>query len=136
MGVVRPKRNLRNSYVVQRAHKIRLNPTPEQVQWLLKAYGVARFCYNWGLEKWREQYEAGENPSAYKLKKQLNAAKDQEFPWMYDVTKCAVDTGFLTLLSRTSSVAARMVMPRRVILALSPSGDLASLSGWTGHESR
>jgi len=82
---------------VQRAHKIRLNPSAEQTQWLLQACGVARFCYNWGLERWREQYEAGEEPSAYKLKKQLNAVKRQEFPWMYAVTKCAVDTGFRNL---------------------------------------
>ena len=32
---------------MQRAHKIRLNPTHEQEQWLLQACGVARFCYNW-----------------------------------------------------------------------------------------
>lgn len=82
---------------VQRAHKIRLNPTPEQEQWLLQASGVARFCYNWGLAEWKRQYEDGKKPSAYALKKQLNAIKRQEFPWMYDVTKCAVDTGFRTL---------------------------------------
>ena len=80
-----------------RAHKIRLNPTPEQEQWLLQACGVARFCYNWGLAEWKRQYELGEKPSAYKLKKQLNAVKRQEHPWMYDVTKCAVDTGFRNL---------------------------------------
>ena len=72
---------------VQRAHKIRLNPTPERAQWLLQACGVARFAFNWGLAEWKRQYEAGEKPSAYKLKKQLNAIKRQEFPWMYDVTK-------------------------------------------------
>ena len=58
---------------MQRAHKIRLNPTPEQEQWLLKACGTARFAYNWGLERWRQQYEVGEKPSAYALKKQFNA---------------------------------------------------------------
>jgi len=82
---------------MQRAHKIRINPTPEQEQWLLQACGVARFCYNWGLSEWQRQYDAGEKPSAYKLKKQLNAIKRQEFPWMYSVTKCAVDSGFLNL---------------------------------------
>ena len=81
----------------QRAHKIRLNPTQEQSQWLLQACGVGRFCYNWGLAEWKRQYENGDKPSAYALKKQLNAVKRQEFPWMYDVTKCAVDTGFRNL---------------------------------------
>ena len=83
--------------MVHRAHKIRLNPTTEQEQWLLQACGVARFCYNWGLAEWQRQYEAGEKPSVYKLKRKLNAIKQQEFPWMYDVTKCAVDSGFRNL---------------------------------------
>jgi len=83
--------------VVQRAHKIRLNPSHAQEQWLLQACGVARFCFNWGLAEWKRQYEAGEKPCAYKLKKQLNAVKRQAFPWMYDVTKCTVDSGFRNL---------------------------------------
>jgi len=87
----------RRQKLVLRAHKIRLNPTTEQIQWLLQACGIARFCYNWGLAEWQRQYEEDEKPTAYKLKKQLNGIKRQEFPWMYDVTKCAVDTGFRNL---------------------------------------
>ena len=93
--------------MVQRAHKIRLNPNPEQEQWLLQACGVARFCFNWGLAEWQRQYAAGEQPSAYQLKKQLNAIKRQEFPWMYAVTKCAVDTGFRNLDSAFQNVFRR-----------------------------
>ena len=76
---------------VQRAPKIRLNPSAGQTQWLLEACGVARFCYNWGLERWREQYEAGEEPSAYKLKKQLRLrgltvrSSQLRFPRMQDI---------------------------------------------------
>lgn len=83
--------------MIVRAHKIRLNPTPFQEQWLLQACGVARFAYNWGLEHWQKQYEAGEKPSAYKLKKQFNAIRRELYPWTYNVTKCAVDTGFKNL---------------------------------------
>jgi len=83
--------------LVIRAHKIRINPTPEQKQWLLQACGVARFAYNWGLAEWNRQYETGAKPSAYALKTQLNAIKREEFPWMYDVSKCAADTGFRNL---------------------------------------
>ena len=82
---------------VQRAHKIRLNPTAEQTQWLLQASGVARFAFNWGLAEWKRQYEAGKKPSAYKLKKQFNAIRREQFPWSYEVSKNAVDTGFLNL---------------------------------------
>ena len=82
---------------VIRAHKIRLNPTREQEQWLLKACGVARFVYNWGLEQWQYQYEAGGKPSAYALKKQFNTIRREQYPWTYEVTKNAVDTGFINL---------------------------------------
>jgi len=82
---------------MQKAHKIRLNPTPEQTQWLLQASGLARFAFNWGLSEWEKQYEAGEKPSAYKLKKQFNAIRREQFPWSYDVTKNSVDTAFLNL---------------------------------------
>jgi len=80
-----------------RAHKIRLNPTPEQEQHLRQACGIARFCFNWGLAEWKRQYEEGGKPLAYALKKQFNAIKREQFPWVYDVTKCAADTGFLNL---------------------------------------
>lgn len=82
---------------MQRAHKIRLNPTPEQKKYLRQACGVARFVFNWGLNEWQRLYEDGKKPTAYQLKKQLNAVKRQDFSWMYDVTKCAVDTGFRNL---------------------------------------
>lgn len=31
-----------------KAHKIRLNPTPEQADYLRRAAGTRRFIYNWG----------------------------------------------------------------------------------------
>ncbi|GHO73129.1 hypothetical protein KSD_09000 [Ktedonobacter sp. SOSP1-85] len=48
-----------------RAHKIRLNPTPEQTNYLARAAGVARFVWNWALAEWNRQYEAGEKPTAF-----------------------------------------------------------------------
>ncbi len=47
--------------------------------------------------EWREQYEAGEKPSAYRLKKQFNAICRERFPWSYEVSKCAGDSGFKNL---------------------------------------
>jgi len=82
---------------MQRAHKIRLNPTPEQEQYFRQACGIARFCFNWGLAEWKHQYEEGGKSSAYALKKQFNAIKQEQFPWIYDVTKCAQDSGFRNL---------------------------------------
>lgn len=80
-----------------RTHKIRLNPTPEQLTYFAKAAGTARFVFNWGLAAWKCQYEAGENPAALSLKKQFNAVKAELFPWVYDVTKSAVEGAFQDL---------------------------------------
>lgn len=43
-----------------KAHKIRLNPTPEQERYFWQAAGVARFAFNWGLAEYNRRKEAGE----------------------------------------------------------------------------
>src|SRR5215472_8530445 len=78
-----------------KAHKIRLNPTSEQANYFARAAGTARFTFNWALAEWRRQYEAGEKPSAFALKKQFNAIRRAQFPWSYDVTKCAIEGAFM-----------------------------------------
>ncbi len=86
-----------------KAHKIRLNPTPEQIAYLKRAAGTRRFVYNWGLAEWKRQYaayQAGEQdkpPTAMDLKQQFNAIREQEYPWTYEVTKCAGEGAFFDL---------------------------------------
>src|SRR5579859_2977129 len=80
-----------------KAHKIRLNPTPEQAVYFAKAAGTVRFVWNWALAEWNRQYEAGEKPTAFKLKKQFNEIRREQFPWTWDVTKNASDQPFLDL---------------------------------------
>lgn len=77
-----------------RAHKIKLDPTPEQEAYLRKAAGVARFTYNWGLAEWERLYEAGQKPNAASLKKQFNAIKGEQFPFTGEVLRDASNTGF------------------------------------------
>ncbi len=72
---------------IQRAHKIQLKPNNKQANYFVRACGVARFVYNWGLVEWNRQYEAGEKPSALRLDKQFNAIKKIEFPWVTEVSK-------------------------------------------------
>lgn len=50
------------------SHKIALDPTEKQREYFARAAGTARFVYNWALAKWQEQYQAGEKPTANKLK--------------------------------------------------------------------
>jgi putative transposase len=80
-----------------KAHKIRLNPTPEQAVYFAKAAGTARFVWNWALAEWNRQYEAGEKPTALKLKQQFNEIRREQFPWSWEVTKNASDQPFLDL---------------------------------------
>ncbi|HEX6553010.1 MAG TPA: RNA-guided endonuclease TnpB family protein [Ktedonobacteraceae bacterium] len=90
------------------AHRIRMNPTPEQVEYLKRACGTRRFIYNWGREQWEKQYQAYKTeletlpqeqrvlkpPNAFVLKKQFNEIREQEYPWTYHVTKCVVEGAF------------------------------------------
>ncbi len=78
-----------------KAHKIRLHPTPEQTNYFARAAGTARFVFNWALAEWKRQYEAGGKPNATALKKQFNAIRREQFPWSYEVTKCAIEGAFM-----------------------------------------
>lgn len=71
------------------AHKIVLDPTPAQAQFFVCAAGTARFVWNWALAQWHTQYEAGQKPNGYALKKRLNAIKREQFPWMLEVHRDA-----------------------------------------------
>ena len=72
-----------------KVHKIRLSPNLKQKIYFAKACGVARMAYNWALSEWEQQYKEDKKPSEVALRKQLNAVKAKEFPWMLEVTKNA-----------------------------------------------
>ena len=78
-----------------KAHKIRLHPTPEQANYFARAAGTARFTFNWAVAEGQQQYEAGGKPSALALRTQFNAIKRDQFPWVYEVTKCAARGAFM-----------------------------------------
>ena len=83
--------------IITLTHKIRLDPTYKQKRYFLQACGVARFTWNWALAEWKKQYEAGKKPTGLSLKKQFNAIKPVEFPWVYNVTKYASQQPFIFL---------------------------------------
>jgi len=76
-------------WLMIRGHKIRLYPNNKQATYFAKACGIARFAYNWGLTEWKRRHDAGEKVTESKLRKALNEIKREQFPWMYEVTKCA-----------------------------------------------
>ena len=93
---------------VIRGQIIELKPNNKQATYFKKACGVARFAYNWALAEWQKQYQEDKAyresceqsgltvdgsqlnlPNEGKLRKQLNAIKREQFPFMIEVTKCA-----------------------------------------------
>jgi putative transposase len=75
---------------VVRGYKTELDLNNEQRTACLKHAGCARFAYNWGLARSQEVYRTtGKRPTAIDLHKELNKLKQTEYPWMYEVSKCA-----------------------------------------------
>ncbi len=99
-----------------RGHIIELDLNNKQKTYCQKAYGVARFAYNWALAEWQKQYQEDKkyrdkclsngieinknklnSPTQNKLRKQLNAIKRQQFSWMLEVTKCSPQMAIIHL---------------------------------------
>jgi putative transposase len=75
---------------VVRGYLTELDLTNEQRTACLKHAGAARFAYNWGLARSQEAYRTtGKRPTAIDLHKDLNKLKQTDYPWMYEVSKCA-----------------------------------------------
>lgn len=85
------------------AHKIALDLNNKPATYCAKAAGVARFAYNWALATWNTQYQAWQadntnpKPSETALRRQLNAIKREQFPWMLEVTKNAPQMAIINL---------------------------------------
>src|SRR5688500_13186105 len=96
MGYAITRNHLRKHWAMIRAHKIRLNPTSEQEVYFRKACGTARFVFNWALARWQQhKAEAPDIPfGPLALKKEFNAIKGEQYPWVYDVTKSVCESAF------------------------------------------
>ena len=85
------------------AHKIALDLNNAQATHMARAAGTARFAYNWALAEWQRQYEEWKadnsrpKPSQAALRRQLNAIKRGQFPWMLEVTKNAPQMAIIQL---------------------------------------
>lgn len=76
--------------LINRAYRYELDPNVQQRILLAKHAGAARFAYNWGLARRIALYdESKQSTNAIAQHKELNALKKTDFPWMYEVSKCA-----------------------------------------------
>jgi putative transposase len=75
---------------IQRAYKAEIKPNNRQCTLLDKSAGTARFAYNWGLSYRKKLYEEEKKSISYfDHHKVLCSIKKKEYPWMYEVSKCA-----------------------------------------------
>ena len=70
-----------------KAVKIRLFPNKEQEILMCKSVGIARFAYNFGLNRWNEIYESGAKPSKANIRAEFNGLKNsEEYKWLKEVS--------------------------------------------------
>ncbi len=76
---------------VKRGYKAELDLNNEQVTLAKKHCGAARWAYNYALIRKKANYEQGlHTPYAAELHREINVLKRTDFPWMYEVSKCAL----------------------------------------------
>ncbi len=80
-----------------RAHKIKINPTPEQLAHFMRAAGIARFAWNWALDAYQAAKVNREIIDWNELKRKFRALTDTEFPFVREVTKCAAEQALADL---------------------------------------
>jgi putative transposase len=81
-----------------RGYKTELDLNNAQITACKKHAGCARKAFNWGLARKQEARSAGlPMPNAKQLHKELNALKATEFPYMYEVSKCAPQEALIDL---------------------------------------
>lgn len=84
--------------IISRAYKTEIKPNNKQRTLLEKSTGVARFTYNLGLSERISLYESEKKSlTAIDQHKLLCARKKEEFPWMYEVSKCAPQLALVDL---------------------------------------
>lgn len=76
--------------IVNKGYKVEIRPNNRQRTLLEQAAGCARFAYNWGLNQRIELYmNENKSTNAIEQHRELCKLKKENFPWMYNVTKCA-----------------------------------------------
>ncbi len=79
--------------LTNKAYRYELDPNNIQRSSLAQHAGVARFAYNWGLDQRIARYKNNQGndrfTNAMKQHKLLNSLKKDQFPWMYETSKCA-----------------------------------------------
>ncbi|MCI6906812.1 MAG: transposase [Succinatimonas sp.] len=79
------------------AHKIELKANNKFRTYCRKAFGVRRLSYNWGINKLKENIHNGIQGPVIALKKEFNAIKREQYPYVMEVSKYASAQAFVNL---------------------------------------
>jgi putative transposase len=112
-----------------RAYKTELALNNKRTTACKRHAGAARYAYNWGLARKQEAYAAtSKSPSAIDLHRELNALKQTELSWMYEVSKCAPQEALRNLDSAFAHFFRRAKLKRQ--------GKLKSKLGYPQRKSK
>ena len=76
--------------LVQRAYHTELDLNDRQRTACRQHAGAARWAYNWGVRIKQDRYQATrKSPTAIERHRELNARKQTDVAWLYQVSKCA-----------------------------------------------
>jgi len=98
------------SYVT---HKVRLSPNNLQKNYLQRCFGVSRFAYNWCYDRWQEARSRGERIFPDELAKQFTNIARNEYPFTYQVTHFAKQSGFDAFAAAMQSLFDGKGFPQR-----------------------
>jgi len=98
------------SYVT---HKVRLSPNNLQKNYLQRCFGVSRFAYNWCYDRWQEARSRGERIFPGELAKQFTDIARNEYPFTYQVTHFAKQSGFDAFAAAMQSLFDGKGFPQR-----------------------
>lgn len=98
------------SYVT---HKVRLAPNNLQKSYLQRCFGVSRFAYNWCYDRWQEARSRGERIFPGELAKQFTNIARNEYPFTYQVTHFAKQSGFDAFAAAMQSLFDGKGFPQR-----------------------
>lgn len=94
-------------------HKVRLSPNNLQKNYLQRCFGVSRFVYNWCYDRRQEARNRGERIFPGELAKQFADIARSEYPFIYEVTHFAKQSGFEAFSAAMQSLFDGKGFPQR-----------------------
>jgi putative transposase len=105
---------------INKAYKTELKLNNKEKSLMLQYCGLARFVYNWALDKRIKEYELTKKSSnAIEQHRELNALKQMDFVWMYNYSKTVpqnelrnLDKAFQNFFRRVKSKKGKVGFPK------------------------